>query len=187
MRGTTLCLVLGGVGAALVVTGSGAAQDVAGSRLYGLSEAASFPEFPLFDAGNRVDGLPLVAALRRDDTAEYVSFVYGDCGAADDQGCAPPVEVQVWPACRRNLALYDAKLPGAPAPERATVRGVPAAFLEDGQRLELQADRSTIVVFGDSRERVVKVAAALRRVGDGPAVEALPSPVPGAVDGRLSC
>ncbi len=69
----------------------------------GRSAAASRSFDPLYSAGDRVDGLPLAAVLRRDDAAEFVSFVYGDCVAGDDAGCAPPAEIQVWPACRRNL------------------------------------------------------------------------------------
>ena len=44
------------------------------------------PQFPLFDAGERVDGLPLTAVLRRTDSAEHVSSVYGDCTPAADVG-----------------------------------------------------------------------------------------------------
>jgi hypothetical protein len=152
-----------------------------------MPDALAFTEFPLFDAGERVDGLPLVAVLRRRDAADYVSFVYGDCAAGDDAGCAPPAEVQVWPACQRSLRLYDSTLPGSPVPERATVRGVPAAFFEDGLRLELQSSSSTIVVFADSRSRVLRVAAGLRRLGEPAPSGELPEPVPGAVDGTLSC
>jgi hypothetical protein len=152
-----------------------------------MEHALASADFPLFDAGERVDGLPLVALLRRRDTADYVSFVYGDCAASDDVGCVPPVEVQVWPACQRNLHLFDSPLPGTPVPERTTVRGVPAAFLEDGLRLELQASRSTIVVFADSGWRVLRVAAALRRSGEPASGGALPAPAPGALEGTLGC
>ena len=154
---------------------------------FDMQDALGFAEFPLFDAGERVDGLPLTAILRRDDSADLVSFVYGDCAAGEEAGCAPPVEVQVWPACRRNLHLYDSGRLGAPVPEGATVRGVPAAFFEDGLRLELQASRATIVVFGDSRARVRRAAAALRSFGRPPSTAALPAPEPGAVEGTLSC
>ena len=58
---------------------------------------------PALFAGDNVDGLSLTAVVRGGD-AGYVSFVYGDCEAADDAGCAPPAEVQVWPACLRHLA-----------------------------------------------------------------------------------
>ena len=130
--------------------------------------------------------------LRRDDTADFVSFVYGDCVAHDEQGCAPPLEIQVWPACKRNLALYDSSAqvsaaPEAPVPEPATVRGVQAAFFRDDDRLELQTGRSTVVVFGGSRSRVLEVAAALRPVGTSASTTPLPAPSPGAVAGTLSC
>ena len=154
---------------------------------FDMKDALAFAEFPLFAAGDRVDGLPLTAVLRREGPADFVTFVYGDCTAGDDAGCAPPVEVQVWPACRRNLHLYDSGRPGTPVPDHTTVRGVPAAFLEDGMRLELQTSRSTVVVFGDSRARARRVAAALRAVGKPPSAAPLPPPAPGAVDGTLSC
>ena len=154
---------------------------------FGMNDALAFTEFPLFDAGERVDGLPLTRVLRREGTGGHVSFLYGDCLARDDAGCAAPVEVQVWPACRRNLELYEHGRPGTLVPERTNVRGVPAAFLEDGLRLELQASRSTIVVFGGSRARVERIAGALREVGERTAAGPLPSPAPGAVEGALSC
>lgn len=162
------------------------------SSVVGLSGApgAGVPastQFPLFDAGERVDGLPLTAVLRRGDSAEHVSFVYGDCIPADDAGCAPPVEVQVWPACHRNLHLYESMRPGSSSPEPTIVRGTPGAFLEDGLRLELQASRSTIVVFAGSRAQVLRVARALREVGKSDDGGRLPPPDPGAVEGRLRC
>jgi hypothetical protein len=159
----------------------------ASRHAFGLEDALAFTAFPLFDAGERVDGLSLTAVLRRNDSADFVSFVYGDCQAGDDAGCAPPAEVQVWPACRRNLHLYESSRPGTPRAERTTVRGVPVAFLDDGVRLELQASRSTIVVFGDSPARVLRVAAALRAVGKSSSSGPLPAPDPGAVAGQLRC
>ena len=141
----------------------------------------------LYNAGEAVDGLPLTAVLERDDTARYVSFVYGDCEASGDTGCAPPAEVQVWPACRRSLALYGASVPGGPAVEPATVRGVPAAFVDD-DRLELQTGRVTIVIFAGSRARLLRIARALRAAdGSVPDAVPLPAPVPGALEGRLEC
>jgi len=153
-----------------------------------LEEARSFTGFPLFYAGQEVDGLPLTAILRRDDGADYVSFVYGDCEATDDAGCAPPVEVQVWAACRRHLGLYERGPPFGPAVERAAVRGVPAAFLDDGARLELQTGRSTVVVFAGARGRALRIAAALRSAdGSIPAGAALPVPDQGALEGSAPC
>jgi hypothetical protein len=142
-----------------------------------LEQAREFDEFPLYYAGERVDELPLVAILRRTDTANFVSFVYGDCTPAEyDQGCAPPAEIQVWPRASRGLGSYDVSVPGTPTPERMTIRGVPAAFFDDGTRLEVFAGPSTVVIFAESRQRTLAITAALRCVQDT---------VPGA--GTLDC
>jgi hypothetical protein len=179
-------VALGTLGVVLVLSGSGMPSEARPGRGSGSSSAQAPAAFPLYDAGDRVDGLPLVAVPRRQDTAGFVSFVHGDCTARDDAGCAPPAEIQVWSACRRNLGLYDTSLPGVPVPEHATVRGVPAAFL-DGDRLELQTGRSTVVVFGDTRGRILRIAAALRPVGERASPGPLPPPERGALDGTLGC
>ncbi len=130
-----------------------------------LADARAFDDFPLYYAGDRVDGLPLVAIVRRDDTARYVSFIYGSCAPGSDQGCAPPAEIQVWPSASRNVGSYDEGADGArPRLESAEIRGVEAAFLDEDTRLELFTDRSTIVLFSDSRERLLRIARALRCV-----------------------
>ncbi len=151
--------------------------------------SAAFQPFPLYNAGERVDGLPLTAVLRREDTADFVSFVYGDCVAADDAGCAPPAEIQIWPACRRNLALYDgAELSGAPPPEQIAVRGVPALLFDDGTRLELETGSSTAVVFAGTRARALRIATALRAL-DGTVLPSrpLPQPARGQEGGAMDC
>lgn len=175
--------------AGLALAGCGAARDdqrdVATSHEDSLqrtgitlAEARSFDEFPLFFAGERVLGHPLVAILNRDDTARYVSFVYGDCEPAGlEGGCAPPVEIQVWPGSVRNLGSYDPSVAGMPTPERTTVRGVPAAFFDGRTRLELFAGPATAVIFSDSR-RLLELARALRCVTD---------PAPGVGVGTLEC
>jgi hypothetical protein len=135
-----------------------------------LVQARAFDEFPLLYAGERVGELPLVAIVRRDDTADYVSFIYGDCRpASPDGGCAPPVEVQVWPAGRRSLVSYDGLRGGSP-PELTRVRGSPAAFFDAGTRLELYTAEVTVVVFARTQAQVERIADALRCVGsDAPA------------------
>jgi len=166
---------------------AGAKPSTAPRSTFSLAAAARFQSFPVYDAGPSVVGLPLVAVLRRNDTANYVSFVYGDCRATDDMGCAPPVEVQVWPACLRNPSLY--RSPRAPTPEPTVVRGVPAAFFaNDGLRLEIQTGTSTVVVFARSRDEAVSVANALRGVNvpAGRSV-ALPAPAAGVMNGSLGC
>jgi hypothetical protein len=169
-------------------------QDAAGDQAtdapkstFSVSEARSFTDFPLYDAGPTAIGLPRVAVLRRDEgAANYVSFVYGDCAATSAAGCAPPAEVQIWPSCARNLSLYGQ--PDGPRGDLTSVRGAPAAFFEEGRRLELQTGRSTIVIFGRTRDQVVALAGLLR--GVNVAVQAgsrLPPPADGSVAERLDC
>lgn len=165
---------------------AGPAGEVDASRDAIASREAlrAFDEYPLFDVGERVDGLPLAAVLRRDDTAEYVSFVYGDCVPEGDAGCPPPAEVQVWPACRRNLDLYE-----SPAiAERIVVRGVAGGLFDDGTRLEVETGRATIVVFGETRSRVQRMARALRALdGSVPAGAPLPPPARRGIGGAIDC
>jgi hypothetical protein len=138
--------------------------------------AGSWPEtFPLYWAGERLDDFPLAAVLLREDTARYVSFVYGDCEASGDAGCAPPAEVQVWPSCLRSLALYDDPRARVGPIEPTTLRGVPAALFDDGTRLELESDRVTVVVFAQTRSSALRVASALRSL-DGSVAAGHPLP-----------
>ena len=190
-------LVLVGVvafGVALVLVlaeaGSGPAGETRAARHASAAREAlrSFDEFPLYDAGARVDGLSLVAVRRREDTADFVSFVYGDCAASDDAGCAPPAEIQVWPACRRNLALYESSGSDGVAPQRVVVRGVTAGLFDEGTRLELETRGATVVVFGDSRARVLRIANALRALdGSVRAGEPLPPPERTRIGGAMEC
>jgi hypothetical protein len=165
---------------------AGATGSAAPARAISFERDGLRAQDPIFFAGDRTEGIALEVILRRSDPAEYVSFVYGDCVPESDAGCAPPIEIQVWPACRRHLALYDSS--HGPDLDRVTVRGVPAAVLDGGTRLELQTGRSTIVVFADSRQRLSRIANDLRSVDARIASGApFPPPAPGAVDGQLAC
>ncbi len=125
-------------------------------------------EFPVYYGGDFSAELPLRVVLQGENSGpvDDIDFVYGDCHATSEQGCAPPVEVQIWPACVRNLTMYapsgPAPLPRALLPVQATVRGVPAAFFEEFHRLELQTGISTIVIFGRGYDDVVRIAQGLR-------------------------
>ncbi len=166
------------------------AACVMGLLVGGGSAGAGGPTnaFTLYWPGDRVDDLPLSAILQRDDTAQFVSFVYGDCEASGDAGCAAPAEIQVWPACRRNLALYeDASWSGA-LPELISVRGVPAALFDGGTRLELETGASAVVVFAHSRALLLRIAAALRSL-DGSISPGRPLPAPDRAgeEGAAAC
>ena len=165
--------------------GAGAPDALKGN--FSIAQAQAFTDFPLYNAGSSLDDMPLAVFYDTGGFSPSVSFIYGDCQATDDMGCAPPVQVQVWPACIRNPSLYESSRPGALTPEPTSVRGVPAAFF-DGHRLEIQTGTSTVVVFARSRDEVLQVASALRGVNlPVQASDRLPQPAAGALDGKLGC
>jgi hypothetical protein len=185
-----LSLVCGG----LVVVAVAPADAPSGERpayipRFTLDQARNFADFDLYYLGEsferlrleriiRIDAKPLPAEpIRRND----VTFIYGWCDAGED-GCLPPLQVQIWDACQRHLRLYD-YLPE----DRLTLRGVPAATWEGGWRLELFTGRVTIVLFGQEPAQLRRAALALRGVNNRiPASEELPAPVPGAVLGDIA-
>jgi hypothetical protein len=146
-------------------------------------------EIPTYYPGNSAEGNPLNVILRGYNRSPIndIDFIYGDCVATSETGCAPPIEVQVWPACMRNLSFYDGS-PGALPAERTTIRGAPAAFLDNGARLEIQTGIVTIAIFASARDEALRVANALRglnvNLGAG---KPFPPPAKGALEGKLSC
>ena len=159
--------------------------------------------FRLYSLGPHYEDLPLTTIIRRcdnpsaDGRANYVSYIYGDCDPGPlpgeeyaDGGCAPPLEIQVWPACERAFGDYDV----IPSPDRAERRGVPSAALAD--RVELYSADSTVVIFGASPKEAEQAAGAVKAAPQAAsALDAaesaeeitLPSPVAGAVEGKLRC
>lgn len=198
-------LGLAGVAAVAGPHADHAASTPASPALLDRDAVTSFDEYTLFWAGPAFEGLEVSAVVRHREPAragepagrDSVSFVYGDCDASQGS-CAFPLEVQVWPACERHRSSYELA-PGEPYPyEALDVRGVPAGLYDDGQRLELYTGEVTVVLFGDSAERLLRAAAVLRSPGGGApgasgaagpvdAAGDLPPPAPGALDGRLAC
>jgi hypothetical protein len=126
--------------------------------------------------------------------SHFAAHIYGSCVAASDMGCAPPLQIQAWPACERSPADYTMGEPGtvttmAPT-EVQRIRGVPARFYSDN-RLELSAGDVTIVIFGESKTLLLAAAQALRTApGSQPKTTediSLPAPVAGAQEGTMRC
>lgn len=161
-------------------------------------EATSFDRYSL---GEEFEGLKLrhssydcdprvdAHAVARIDADTYV---YGDCDPGPD-ACAPPLSVQSWPACERNPALYTEGPEGQMAEANdLTVRGVPAKLFDDGSRLELYTDETTVVVFAPGANRDLLLGAAKRLTpahgskGSAPGHD-LPQPAEGLMRGKLAC
>jgi hypothetical protein len=166
MRLAMCCLAL--VAVLTAVGCSGEKPTRAGTdRNLSFEQAQAFDEFPLYAPGESYGDLPLTHVLRRFDGSpeappvrpNYVDFIYGTCEASD-QGCAPPLSVQVWAACERNPMTS----PEAQQERPIEFRGVPAYFYEGGRRLELSTGTSTVVIFARGRSDALAAAAALRGI-----------------------
>jgi hypothetical protein len=116
-------------------------------------------------AGQSFEGLPLTAVLRRCDRpvpgdpgrANYVSYIYGDCNpAGSDEGCAPPIEIQSWPAAEVTRQMFSTATPdGEPRPgTHISVEGMPATKYDGGAQLVIFGPQSTVMVFGRDPARV---------------------------------
>lgn len=184
----SVLVVLAAVGA-VIGSGSISTDLPAPKSTFSSTQTKAFRQFELYNAGSEVAGLSLVATLRSDQPrANWVSFIYGECDAGQDGGCAPPAEVQIWPACLRNPAVFVKNLELLRAEDPIILRGVPAIFYEGGTRLEIQTGRSTVVIFGQSRELVSRIASDLEGVNLAVSrTQGLPAPVPGAETGTLRC
>lgn len=122
--------------------------------------------------GPSFDGLPLTTVIRQCalPTGDFptrqnlVSYLYGSCnaGKGSEGGCAVPLEVQSWPAEERYKELYE-MAPEEHQIERqdTTVNGSPASLFEGGHRLEIFYEDVTVVIFGQGRDHIDRVANAL--------------------------
>ena len=150
-------------------------------------------DFRLYYLGESFEGFALSSVLYDRDPWRTVSFMYGDCEPpAADGGCAPPLEVQVAPACAARRTSR------APV-ERFTIRGVPASGFsthveerprtardQDGM-LELYTGWEVITIFGGGQDRMRRAARALRRLSSQQVIPKLPSPAREARDTSLTC
>lgn len=166
-----------------------------------VARAAVFSDFELYNADASYAGLPLTAVDRVDAKpfpgelvrANFFTFIYGDCnpsrGGSTEGGCAPPLQIQIWPACERNPSVYSPD----EIREPVKVRGVPGHFYDLGTRLELTTGAATVVIFGRSKSQLLDVARKLVPA-NGVATSlgvtrqtSLPKPKAGAVQGTLAC
>lgn len=173
--GACLAVALIGLGCAGVVRagdwrsgsgGHGGSRHSAGHEL----SCSGQPAFRVYYLGARALGLDATEAeldcnrpVGGFPPTELVSYVYGDCSATSEEGCAPPLEVQSAPLCQRHPALYMDR-PGHRYPHRwLRVRGVPAASFDGGTRLEIYTGRTAVVLFGSSR-RVLRASRVIHAV-----------------------
>lgn len=152
-----------------------------------LEEVKELSAYPVYYAGEKVSGVPLEEIggedWRKDKESVRWTFYYGDCdppaGLFADGGCAPPLQIQNYSACRRWAGEYPVK------PRLFDFRGAKAAWT--GEQLEIYTGRTTVVMPAFQR-RIVKAAAhQLRNVRQETRPTLLPPPLPGSLSGKLPC
>ena len=151
---------------ALLATGCGtSSEDVAAFDAersdFTPETVRDFSGFPLYSLGTQFEDLPLTAIVRvfgkplvrarggravPDNRTNHMNFIYGTCAALGGEGgCAPPLTVQIWPACDRTLQdyFYNTR-DGGPSRlyELVTIRGVPTAKFSDMLELYQEGSRS---------------------------------------------
>jgi hypothetical protein len=186
---------------------SGSPGNVADFLPCALANATS--NFPVFSLGSSFEGRTTTHLIRRCATPDptepvrsnFVSYIYGDCAVTTqaESSCAPPIEIQSWPACERNLALYALTPEALRLPyNTTTLNGLPSTVFEDGTRIEIYTGVSTIVLFGDDPSQLLRAANVLQQEPPsqplGPpsstpyrSANDLPQPVNGATEGHLPC
>lgn len=192
---------------------SQAADADAAAEALGLLPCTSADQpanFPTYSLGSSFETMPITAINRVCEVPSphelprpnFVEFVYGTCTPDPDFGvCQPPVVVQSWPACERNLSSYAQS--GIEEFQLdyvvTTLRGVPGALFDHALRGEVYTADATIVVFGEDPDQTMRAVNALRQepanAPPGALAEInrldlaskLPPPLPGALKGRLPC
>jgi hypothetical protein len=169
----------------------------AGSHFKPCTDTGVEPPFVDYDVGANFEGLQLsergYECDRPTRPPEPISrndislFSYGDCQAP----CASPLEVSTRPACDTWWGQYNLAIPDTPVrrPKLRRMRGVPAVRMDGGHQVELYTGDVTVTIFGNARARVKRAVKALRRArGGGPGDGGpLPSPIPGALLGKITC
>ena len=154
-------------------------------------EDAKKSKFRIYWAGDRVLGDPITDAFVRTEPRTQTptfTFIYGDC---DGDACAP-IEVQVYAACARNLAIYE-RAPKARRLHfhRTRIRRVPAITVREetgAARIEIYTGRSTIVIFATSGRRARRIAKRLASIdGRIQPRERFPRPAVGHLAGKVEC
>jgi hypothetical protein len=181
---------------AAIAACSSHAQKIPPRPTHDLTAARHFRAFPIYYPGPSVDGLPLTddgsSDSRTHKPGQSIVFVYGQCTvdpAAEEQDCAPPIEIYNNPTCTENPARYG---PDSPHPVRTLrIRGVPAAVFLSGtsfDKLQLYSHLTTITIRANTFSIARRIALRLRGVNRPLAPSAdLPRPFARELAGKVPC
>lgn len=169
---------------ALVIAIAGTGCSVGDGVKADLEAAREFNSYPLYWVGERFEGLDL-SYVGLGGAA--VGFVYGTCDAHGDQGCAPPLQIQIFPLCS-YLDVVVANQTWT----RRRIRGAPVGVFDAAPVMFTR--RTQIKVYrgeGSDPGLPLRALRALRSLNDleptispaGP----IPAPAPGVLAGSAPC
>lgn len=154
-----------------------------------IESAKEFDRFPVYWLGDEFEGLEL-SHVEAEDWSTAALLVYGTCKPSGyDGGCAPPVQVQVFPLCYHLDAVW---LP--PKERKLVIRGAPVGR-QDGAPVLLTRRTQIKVYRGVGTDddpgvslRALKALRSLNTVSPViSASEPIPPPAPGVLDGTKPC
>jgi len=142
-------------------------------------------------------------STRRGPRPNYVDITYGSCSVpAGADSCSPPLDVQSFPTCERNLTQYQSE-PGTPYPHGPLKRwkgGAVTVSFDGGTNIEVYTGQSTIEIWGGDPDRVARALEYLRPEPTAQSVEppaadvsspigidTLGPPARGALSGTVRC
>ena len=153
-----------------------------------VADAREFRGYRVYWLGESFRSKELTHASRGERKGQATfTFIYGDCEAESDAGCAPPYQLQNYHACARNLAGYEGPKPK----RRKPIRGAEVYEFGDGgmfDRLEVYTGRTTITVSAPTAAKARGVVRLLESInGTISPEERLRPPQRGAMEGKLRC
>jgi hypothetical protein len=154
-----------------------------------IDSAATFQRFPIYWLGEEFEGLELTH-VEAEDWSTAATLTYGTCKPSGyDGGCAPPVQVQVFPLCYHLDSVW---LP--PNERELMIRGAPVGR-QDGapvlltRRVQVKVYRG--VGTDDDPGVSLRALKALRSLNSvSPVISAsdpIPPPAQGVLEGDRPC
>lgn len=164
-----------------------------------LKRLRSYRRYRLYYLGERYGDLPLTAIVSKLQPPAYepstkrlpaptsptFGFRYGECEPPSDRegGCSPPLYIQNFEICAVSPKSYHV----TPSGLTARIRGAPVFTNTGAGSLNVFTGQTTITIFA-SPPVAVRAANDVRSIDGSVAPGSkLPTPVPGALEGRLRC
>jgi len=173
----TACAALTALVLGIVGAGCAIGDDVEAD----LETAREFNAYPLYWAGERFEKLDVSYVSLG---GEAVGFTYGTCEITGDHGCAPPLQIQIFPLCF-HLDVAAANRVWT----RRQIRGAPVGVFDAAPVMFTQ--QTQLKVYGSDPGMALRALRALRSLNDVPPqigpVGSIPPPAPGVLEGTALC